>query len=104
MAGGKLTPFKKGEKRAEACGKRGGIESGKVKREKKFLSDMYGEILAEEYGMPKSTFKQVVKDIVNSRQPAAVSMLKEIREATEGTKIKSDATIQIIIDNQDNKL
>jgi hypothetical protein len=71
-------------------GRKGGIKSGQAKREKKLLSEIYAEVIAEMYGVDceeGQSSKDIVKSILSRRDSAAVSMLKEIREATEGSKI-----------------
>ena len=51
------------------------------------MSQVYADILAEQTGQPKGlNLKQVVKTILQDGGSPAVSMLKEIREATEGNK------------------
>jgi hypothetical protein len=45
---GKATQFKSGEKAAEA-GRKGGIASGKAKREKKLLKDCFDELLSRDW-------------------------------------------------------
>lgn len=45
---GKATQFKAGEKQA-AIAKKGGIASGKAKREKKLLKDCFDELLSREW-------------------------------------------------------
>lgn len=71
----------------------GGKKSGEVRREKKLLSQIYAEILADEKGIDGNgkTIKEVVNEILTApimlvSPSAKVSMLKEIRETTEGTK------------------
>jgi len=79
----------------------GGKKSQAKKREKKLLSEIYSEILAEEYGVDKDALdlKSVIKDIIKFRAPHSVSLLKEVREATEGNKttLVGDASLPIQI-------
>lgn len=66
----------------------GGVKSGKVRRERKLLSQIYADILAKLYeGEENSTLVDVVKSIVERGDAASVSILKEMREATEGNKV-----------------
>ena len=96
-----LRPIRKGELSTEEAKRRGaagGDASVKARREKKFISDNYAEIIAELYGVKikkGQSLKDVVKDILYQRNAASVSMLKEMREATEGSKIKTETTINI---------
>ena len=81
---------------AKARGKLGGIRSGEVKRERKFISAIYAEVLAKrltvdtEAGTLDMTGEELVAHAVKTALATggspAVAMMKEIREATEGTK------------------
>lgn len=81
---------------------KGGKASVKARREKKLLSEFYGKMLADSYDIEvegelkklsgEKFFQAVVKDIVTKRDNASVSMLKEMREATEGSKSKHELT------------
>lgn len=75
---------------AKARGKLGGVKSGIVKREKKLLSQMYADLLAKGFEVDgeRLTLDEVASAIMARRDSASVSMLKEIREATEGSKTK----------------
>ena len=76
--------------------RKGGIASGKARREKKRLSTIYGEMLAGKYEVTINGEKQkldgaelvrfIMRDVLMRRDSASVSLLKEIREATEGSK------------------
>lgn len=68
----------------------GGRKSGEARREKKLLSQLYGELLAADFeidGEPMS-LKEVVSSVLARKDSSSVSMLKEIREATEGSKVE----------------
>jgi hypothetical protein len=84
-----LRPVKT-KKEAQARGKQGGLKSVQVKRERKLLSAMYAEILAKGFEVEgqKLSLDQVVTLVLMRSDGASVSMLKEIREATEGSKTK----------------
>ena len=95
----KLIPQNKRTKEEQSeIAKKGGIASGKARREKKLLSQIYGEMLADEYeiiinGEKKKIegsklVKTVARDVLMRRDSASVSMMREIREATEGQNIK----------------
>jgi hypothetical protein len=84
------------EEEARAKGRKGGIKSGEVRREKKRMSEIYADFLAERFAIKidgemkeitgSSLVGRVVKQVLISGGPGAVSLMKEIREATEGTK------------------
>lgn len=88
---------------ARERGKAGGIKSGEARREKKLMSAIYADFLAEKFtvkidGIDQSItggklVNRVVKQILATGGPGAVSMLKEIREATEGSKLDVNNTI-----------
>jgi hypothetical protein len=67
-------------------GRNGGKKSGIVRREKKLLSQIYAEALAESNNIDGNgkSLKDVVKELLSSGN---VPMFKEAREATEGSKV-----------------
>jgi len=72
----------------------GGKKSVVVRREKKLLSQIYGEILSDKLGIDGNgkTLKDLAKEILTGSPiiytpSVKVSLLKEIREATEGSKV-----------------
>lgn len=72
---------------AKARGKLGGIASGESRRKHRLMSQIYADILAEQTGQKKGlSIEQVVKTILQEGGSPAVSMLREIRESTEGNK------------------
>ena len=76
--------------KARKIGTEGGVKSGIVKREKKLLSAMYADLLAKGFEVDgeRLSLDEVASAIMARRDSASVSMLKEIREATEGSKTK----------------
>jgi hypothetical protein len=85
--------------KAREIGRKGGIASGKAKKEKKFMSQIYAEFLMKEHdiigkdGLKKKLsgdqlLSSVMSKILARGDSASVSMLKEIRESLEGNKIK----------------
>lgn len=74
----------------EARGKLGGIKSGQVRREKKLLSQIYAEALEKN---AKSIDDAIAKLILRG-DAATVSMLKEIGERTEGTKLVHSGDVE----------
>jgi hypothetical protein len=86
--------------------RKGGIRSGQVRREKKLLSTIYGEFLAKEFninidGQKKKIsgalfVQSVMTDILKRKDSASVSLMKEIREATEGSKVDLNAMVETV--------
>lgn len=82
---------------AREKGRNGGIASGKSRRKKKLLSQIYGELLIDEYEVTISgekkkitgdkLIKNVARDVLMRRDSSSVSMMREIREATEGNSV-----------------
>jgi hypothetical protein len=78
--------------------RKGGIASGKARRKKKLLSQIYADILIDKYEVTvagdkkkvsgEKLIKVVARDVLMRRDAASVSMMKEIREATEGNKLR----------------
>jgi DNA integrity scanning protein DisA with diadenylate cyclase activity len=93
---------------AKARGAKGGKASGVARREKKLMSQIYAEFLAEKFNVktehgPRFTtgeklVNQVVKQVLIAGGPGAVSLMREIREATEGSKILEEKNIAITFD------
>ena len=94
------------------------LKSAKKRKEnnekKKFLSEMYAEFLADEYSITKGGktkkisgteyVKTVVKAIINRGDSSSVTMLKEIREATEGTKMQLSGEVSAKLETQEDRL
>jgi len=101
-----LKPIKLTHEEAVKNGKAGGKKSVKVRREKRLLSQIYSDILAEKNNLPKGQdIQDIIKAVISRKDSSAVSMLKEIREATEGSKIKHEGGVKIVyLDKQDEKL
>lgn len=94
----KLIPTNKRSKQeASELGKKGGIRSGEVRREKKIMSGIYADLLADRYEVTINGDKvkvdggkliqTIARDILMRRDSSSVSLMKEIREATEGNKM-----------------
>ena len=94
----KLIPTnKRTKKEASDLGRLGGIRSGEVRREKKRMSQIYADFLAAEHEIeiddvrvklegPK-LLAHVMKQVLSRGDSSSVSLMKEIREATEGNKL-----------------
>jgi len=90
---------------AKARGRLGGIKSGKAKRIKKLMSEIYADLLADQSGIKGGQgIQKVVETILNSTdpkgKPARVAMLKELREGTEGSKVKTETVLTINTDDE----
>jgi len=78
----------------------GGIKSGESKREKKLMSQIYSEFLISKFNVKtegkerevtgSDLVDEVMKKVLKKGGSPAVSMMKEIREATEGSKTQVD--------------
>lgn len=82
----------------EEIARQGGIKSGESKREKKVLSNLYAEIIAELYDVDAQnglSLKTVVQEVLKKGDSATVSMLKVMGEMTEGKKIKMDGSLSV---------
>ena len=93
---------RRSKEEARELGRKGGIKSGKVRKEKKIISEMYAEALAKTFDIEigekdnKSTvtftFQQLlnytIMNVLSNGGSPAVSLLKEIREGTEGTNMQ----------------
>jgi hypothetical protein len=83
---------------AREMGRKGGIASGEARREKKRMSQIYAEFLEERFkvaidGEEQETTGEglvniVVKKVLSRGGGPSVALMKELREATEGTKLK----------------
>lgn len=89
-------------------GRLGGKRSGEVRREKKLLSTIYAEMLAGKFDVTDALgnkekvegqeyMRRVALAILARNDSAAVAMLKEIREATEGSKTHLSGEIGVTI-------
>lgn len=103
-----LIPGKLSVEEASRMGKRGGQASVKARKEKKLLSQVYGEFLADKHAIKTETgtkritgaelVAMVARTILERGGAPAVAMIKEIREATEGTKSQVEQELKITLD------
>jgi hypothetical protein len=102
----KLIPANKRSKcEASENGRKGGVQSGKARREKKLMSQIYADILADQSGIKGGRgIKAVVNEILSSTDPRAlsarVSLMRELREGTEGSKLKTETTLNVNTDDE----
>jgi len=89
---------------ARELGRKGGIKSGQVRKEKKLMSMLYAELLSEKYKITDEDgnavtidgdkyMKDVVVKVLGRADSSSVSMMKEIREATEGSNVNLKGVI-----------
>jgi hypothetical protein len=100
---------------AREKGRKGGIKSAEVRREKKLMSQIYAEFLMKEHdvigknGVTKTLTGQqllngVMSKILSRGDSASVSLLKEVREGTEGSKVNLTADVTINAEETREKL
>jgi hypothetical protein len=96
----------------------GGIASGKARREKKLMSQIYADFLIKEHevigkdGIKKKLsgeklLSSVMSKVLSRGDSSSVSLMKEIREAVEGSKmnLQADGNMNIVyLDKQDEGL
>ena len=108
----KLIPGnKRSHEEASENGRKGGIQSGKKRREKKLMSQIYAEFLAKEHNIMTSDGKKkpvsgsemvssVMRKVLSRGDSASVSLMREVREGTEGSKIKTETVLTINTDDE----
>jgi hypothetical protein len=88
----------------------GGVACQKKKKERKLVSQIYADFLAQKHKIDKNEITgsdllaEVVRNVLFRSDSASVSMLKEIRESTEGSKVNLEGQIIVYLDNQDKGL
>jgi hypothetical protein len=85
------------EEQREICSK-GGKISGEKRREKKLQSQAYARAMAKKYKVVIGGEEQeldwedfqsiIIRDIMIKRDSCSVSLMREMREGTEGNKLK----------------
>ena len=97
-----LKPFNKDDpesvEKARDMGRKGGIISGEVKREKKKISQIYADFLVKKYKLTTGEemtgaemADRLISQEIEKGGNVGVSLLRELREATEGNKV--DVTV-----------
>lgn len=87
---------------ARKRGSNGGKRSGEARREKKRLSQIYADFLEKKFGAEfgGKTGAQMAEDfiagLIYKKHPAAIAMLKELREGTEGSKVEHSGGISVV--------
>lgn len=93
--------------KAREIGAKGGIRSGEVKREKKRMSQIYADFLMGKHKVTindtervldgHELLAEVMKIVLSRGDSASVSLLKELREATEGGKLELSGGLSVTI-------
>lgn len=81
----------------------GGVKQGERRKERRAISEVYAKVLAEKYDIDMNGKKQkidgskmlanVVIEILKRNDSSSVSMIKEMREALEGSNINFNGTM-----------
>lgn len=97
---GNLIPFdKRTEQEQREIARQGGIRSGEVRKEKKRMSQIYADFLMKEHDIKDidgnvtrmtgaKIVNTVMKEVLTRNDSASVSLIREMREGTEGAKVK----------------
>lgn len=115
-----LKPIKKGDLTKDELKKRqrnGGKKSGEVRREKKLMSQLYAEFLDKDHdiigkdGIKKklsghNLMNSVMSKVLSRGDSAAVCLMREIRQATEGDKIEHSGEVKnkIVVEIVDHEV
>jgi hypothetical protein len=93
------------EAEAREKGRKGGKASGESRREKKLMSQIYADFLARKFDIEIDEKKisltgeglaaHAMKQVMAAGGSPAVSLMREIREATEGQKVELLGPINI---------
>jgi len=79
--------------------RKGQKASVEARKENKKISQLYSDVLKDIYDVEGGNAKEVIKNILNRGDSASVSMLKEMREATEGNKLNISSDSMPVIVN-----
>jgi len=92
-----LKPVRTTEEARER-GRAGGIQSGISRREKRIMTDIYKDFLRKKH----ETVEDAIAKVVKRGDSSSVSMMREIRESTEG--ITHNINIDTDLDTMRKKL
>ena len=74
---------------AAACGRLGAEKTNAIKKEKKTMRDIYSNLINS---MSQEQFESFIVAVLKNADSSTVSMFREMREGTDGSKIKIDNT------------
>lgn len=95
-----LRPIKKGElstKEAQRRGSKGGKATARNKKERRLMSQIYAELISN--GLDKD-IEKASKRVMRKGGGPAISLMRELREGTEGSKIKTETVLTINVDDE----
>lgn len=94
---------------AREMGAKGGKAAAESKRKKRLMSQIYAAFLAEKFKVRidgadeqitgEKLVDRVIKQVLITGGSSAVSLMKEIREATEGSKVYSEIDLPPLVIN-----
>ena len=84
--------------KAAIFGKKGGVASGKAKREKKLMSAILADYLARQKGY--DSFDKYINRVLKRGDSSTVSMIKTFADVIEGSKIKTETVLTINVDDE----
>lgn len=86
--------------------RKAGVASGEARREKKRMSQIYADFLTSKHKITiddidkelegVALLTEVMKKVLSRGDSASVSLLKELREATEGSKVAMSGTLEVV--------
>ena len=93
---------------AREKGRKGGIKSGEARKQKKLMSQIYAEFLDKEHDVigkdgeqkklsGQALLNSVMSKVLSRSDGSSVRLMKEIREATEGSKMTFDGQFNSVI-------
>jgi len=77
--------------------KKGGIASVKARREKKLMSAILADYLARQKGY--DSFDKYINNVLRRGDSSTVSMIKTFADVIEGSKSKTETTLNVNIDD-----
>jgi hypothetical protein len=84
---------------AREIGSKGGKKSAIVRKERRLLSQIYKDFLQKQVGESGQTGEELLEDVMakvlDRNDSASVSLMKEIREATEGNSVNLNGNIAV---------
>jgi hypothetical protein len=77
--------------------RKGGVASGKARREKRLMSQIYAELISN--GLDED-IEKASRRVMRKGGSPAISLMRELREGTEGSKIKTETVLTINADDE----
>lgn len=95
-----LRPIKKGElstKEAQQRGSKGGKATARNNKERRLMSQIYAELISN--GLDKD-IEKASKRVMRKGGGPAISLMRELREGTEGSRVKTETVLTINTDDE----